>query len=238
MATTAATNLNIRSGPGTDHDVIGLIPKGGAVSIDGQPTGDWWPLTYNGIVGWSHGDYLDGLPVIEPPQPPETPPDAPNPGTGLWRPDCRHILYTVATEMLGKPYDWGGSNAVDGAEAMEGVDCSGYTTILLQSQDVLGEHERLSAQSQYNRWKDRPVQRDAVDLGDLVFYSSSKSTSKITHVMMVLNDTLCIGAQGGGESTTTLADAVKTDGYVRTRIIDYRDDRVAIVRPPWPWVQS
>ena len=113
------------------------------------------------------------------------------------------------------------------------LDCSGFTTIILQSQDVMGEQERLSAQSQYNRWKANAVTLANVDLGDLVFYGSS--TGNITHVMLVLNKTLCIGAQGGGEATKTIGDAVATDGYVRTRKIDYRSDRVAIVRPPWPF---
>lgn len=142
------------------------------------------------------------------------------------------ILYDYALHFIGVRYDWGGTIAVQGAEEF---DCSGYTTVLLRSQDVLGESERLSSQSQYNRFKGKTVARADVQFGDLIFYSPAKSANHISHVMMALNHELCIGAQGGGSSTETLADAVATDGYVRTRKIDYRSDRVAICRPPWPF---
>jgi hypothetical protein len=70
-----------------------------------------------------------------------------------------------------------------------------------------------------------------VRLGDLIFYGYD--TSSITHVMLALNHDYCIGAQGGGEETTTLAEAVRDNAFVRIMLIDYRPDRVAIVRPPW-----
>lgn len=221
---TTTTELNLRPTPDTSKAPLLLIPEGAAVSLLPQASSNgWYPVTYNGRTGWVNGDYLEGLPEDSAPAP------------TVWTPDLRLILYDTAMGLEGKPYDWGGSNPIDGAESQEGMDCSGCTTVLLQSQDVLGESERLSAQSQYNRWKANTVKREAIDLGDLIFYSSTKSTSSITHVMMALNGQMCIGAQGGGETTKTLADAVATDGYVRTRKIDYRADRVAIVRPPWPF---
>lgn len=223
MTTRTTTALNLRPSPGTTKPPILTIPSGGAVSLDGAAANGWYPVTYNGHQGWVNGDYLAGIPEPETPSP------------TIWTPDLRLILYDTAMGLEGKPYDWGGSNPIDGAESIEGMDCSGCTTVLLQSQDVLSETERLSAQSQYNRWKANTVKREDIDLGDLIFYSSTKSTGNITHVMMALNSALCIGAQGGGENTKALADAVATDGYVRTRVIDYRGDRVAIVRPPWPF---
>lgn len=227
MATTATTttDLNIRDRASASGALLATIPKGGTATVTGAKSGTWLPVTYAGISGWVSATYVALA----------TTPDPVKPSAALWTPDLRQILYDTAMDLLGKPYDWGGSNPIDGAESQEGMDCSGFTTVLLQSQDVLGETERLSAQSQYNRWKGSAVKREDLDLGDLIFYSSSKSTSAITHVMMALNSVLCIGAQGGGENTKTLADAVATDGYVRTRKIDYRGDRVAIVRPPWPF---
>jgi uncharacterized protein YgiM (DUF1202 family) len=222
---TTTTELNLRSGIGTSHPVLVTIPSGATVTITGAISSGWYPVTYGGKAGWVSGNYLEN--IVTTPDPPTQPAEQ------SWMPDLRQILYDYVMDQIGKPYDWGGSNAVDGAEAQEGMDCSGFTTIILQSQDVMGEQERLSAQSQYNRWKANAVTLANVDLGDLVFYGSS--TGNITHVMLVLNKTLCIGAQGGGEATKTIGDAVATDGYVRTRKIDYRSDRVAIVRPPWPF---
>lgn len=224
-ATTAA--LNLRDKPTVSGSTVLLtIPKGTVLGLT-ERQGSWYRTTHNGTTGWVFGAYLANLTEAAPEVIPGEATES------VWTPDCRQVLYDVIKDQLGKPYDWGGSNAIDGAEAVEGQDCSGFTTICLQSQDVLGEQERLSAQSQYARWKSRTVKRSEVQFGDLIFYGSS--VTNIGHVMLALNDTLCVGAQGGGQLTKTLADAVKTRGYVRTRTIDYRGDRVAIVRPPWPF---
>lgn len=226
---TTTTDLNLRDKPTTSGStVIAVIPAKAVVTVTGPKQGNWYPVTYGYMYGYVSAAFLIGITTTtELPPPPPPPPVEP---AALWTPDCRRILYDFAIDLYGVPYKWGASGAVDGGAA---DDCSGYTTIMLKSQDVLKDSERLSAQSQYNRWKANTVARAAVDLGDLIFYGGS--TSSIGHVMMALNDTLCIGSQGGGESTKTLADAIATDGRVQTRIIDYRADRVAIVRPPWPF---
>ncbi len=50
--------LNLRSGPGSDHDVVGGAVLGATV----QPTGDrvdgWIEVTHDGVTGWADGRYL------------------------------------------------------------------------------------------------------------------------------------------------------------------------------------
>jgi D-alanyl-D-alanine carboxypeptidase len=53
----ATGNLNIRSGPGMDNEIIKVIPTGEKVQIDER--GDiWYKVTYRDATGYSHSDYL------------------------------------------------------------------------------------------------------------------------------------------------------------------------------------
>lgn len=55
----AATDLNIRSGPGPYYDVVGVISAGGKVTVDGcLDTSAWCQVAYDGVNGWSSSDYL------------------------------------------------------------------------------------------------------------------------------------------------------------------------------------
>jgi len=60
MAATATTvdALNLRAGPGTWHPVLLTMPAGSGVSIDGDPRGGFYPVTYAGASGWASGVYL------------------------------------------------------------------------------------------------------------------------------------------------------------------------------------
>ena len=52
-------SLNMRSGPGTNFDVIIKLPKGSEVSVTSKELGDWWGVAYNNINGFVHSDYLE-----------------------------------------------------------------------------------------------------------------------------------------------------------------------------------
>lgn len=55
----AATDLNIRSGPGPFYDVVGVIPGGTEVGIDGcLDAASWCKVDFDGLAGWSSSDYL------------------------------------------------------------------------------------------------------------------------------------------------------------------------------------
>lgn len=53
----ATDNLNVRSGPGMDYEIIKVIPVGEKVQII-RRDGDWVNVTYREQTGYSHGDYL------------------------------------------------------------------------------------------------------------------------------------------------------------------------------------
>ena len=57
-AATTTANLNLRSGPGTNYDVLLVIPDGATVNTTGAVQNGFSRLTYNGTTGWSASQYL------------------------------------------------------------------------------------------------------------------------------------------------------------------------------------
>ncbi|HUG62078.1 MAG TPA: DUF1236 domain-containing protein [Methylomirabilota bacterium] len=65
----ATTDLNIRSGPGPQYDVIGAIDANGEATVNGCIQGSkWCTVSYNGVEGWAYSDYLvapvSGAPTV------------------------------------------------------------------------------------------------------------------------------------------------------------------------------
>lgn len=56
------TGLNLRYGPGTEYDVITVIPRGTAVTIDEDCDCKWVPVEYNGYIGYISTKYLSSSP--------------------------------------------------------------------------------------------------------------------------------------------------------------------------------
>ncbi len=55
---TNCNSLNVRSGPGTEHPIIGGLSAGCAISIISEENG-WWKIKYNGSFGYVSGKYID-----------------------------------------------------------------------------------------------------------------------------------------------------------------------------------
>ena len=56
---TAGTDLNVRSGPGVQTEVIGSIKSGAEVSVHGCiESANWCEVVAGDLSGWSYGDYL------------------------------------------------------------------------------------------------------------------------------------------------------------------------------------
>lgn len=59
MDASAATDLNIRSGPANNYTVLGVIPGGETAMLDGCiDDGTWCRVSYDGVEGWSYAPYL------------------------------------------------------------------------------------------------------------------------------------------------------------------------------------
>lgn len=57
---TASQGMNVRSGPGTNYQIIGAAQAGDRFVIKGKdPTGAWWQVDYNGRDGWLFGQLVN-----------------------------------------------------------------------------------------------------------------------------------------------------------------------------------
>lgn len=154
----------------------------------------------------------------------------------------------VAMAFIGKWYKWGGDDP-------DGFDCSGFVTEVLKSVGLIGRNERLTAAGFYNRFVQ--YKTDAPSLGCLVFWGKPLlngvsyydndgtlvypgagdgrvTTDKkffITHIEFVLDGYHTVGATGGGSGTTTEADAIRNNAFIKVRPIERTDKKVAMVNP-------
>ncbi|MBN1966524.1 MAG: SH3 domain-containing protein [Anaerolineae bacterium] len=55
---TTTTALNVRSGPGTEHTILGALRQGEGVTATGVQADGWWPVTFRGRDGWVAGEYV------------------------------------------------------------------------------------------------------------------------------------------------------------------------------------
>lgn len=58
-AAVVTTDLNLRSGPGTDYPIINAMPAGSQVRVF-NCTGSWCRVGWQGERGWASSSYLSG----------------------------------------------------------------------------------------------------------------------------------------------------------------------------------
>ena len=60
-AVVATTDLNVRAGPGPQHQVVGVLGAGQSANLDGcLEASKWCVVAFNGGQGWVYSDYLTG----------------------------------------------------------------------------------------------------------------------------------------------------------------------------------
>lgn len=58
---TASVGLNVRSGPGLNHSVIGSLARGETVTVTGPSAGGWAPVRSQGRRAYVAAQYLSGV---------------------------------------------------------------------------------------------------------------------------------------------------------------------------------
>lgn len=117
--------------------------------------------------------------------------------------------------MIGTPYLWGGD------DPMAGFDCSGVPVELGLAVGLYPPGFDGRAVDLYQRHK--PLAAPGQP-GDLVFWGTrEKDPTSIEHVEIVWQKVgmvwLSIGASGGNAQTTTLAEAIRRNAFIKPRPI-------------------
>lgn len=140
----------------------------------------------------------------------------------------RENFLILAMQHIGIPYLWGGK------DPRKGLDCSGLAEVCLyilgidppgiQNSQHLYDHFSTNSNG---KWINRVT--DKCDLGDLLFFG--KDDNSISHVGVYLGIDLYLEAAGGDHTTTSMAEAVKRNAFVKVSPVGHRKDLVAIIRP-------
>lgn len=185
------SSVRVRSGPGTDNQILGAFNTGTKVSITGVD-GAWYKITANGLSGYMSSAYI----VLS-----ESEVNASRP--------IGEQLVDFAKQYLGYSYVWGG------ASPSTGFDCSGLVSYVFKQNGY--ETMRTAADIYYNNG--RSVSKDELIPGDAVFFSTS--SSYVGHVGMYIGDGQFIHASSGKGYVviSNLDDSYYTRMYVGAKRI-------------------
>ena len=130
-------------------------------------------------------------------------------------------MIDYAWRYVGHPYRWGGDD-------QSGMDCSGLIVECLKAVGLLRESEDLTADGLMKRFIAH--QTTTPEKGCLAFRLDD--SGKAFHVVLCIGDDLYIGADGGGHTTVTEADAWKQNAFVKMRPLSkYLPSELVFVDP-------
>ncbi len=188
--------LNVRSGPGTDNDIVTKLYEGNVAKIIGINNG-WFKVQYGGKTGYVSPDYVtvttytgaaaSGVST-------QSTSGSTSAATGT-----RQQIIEYAATLLGCKYVYGGTSP-------SGFDCSGYTQYVFANYGVSLSH---SSKTQYSNAVS--IKKSELLVGDLVFFSSTAGGSTVGHVGIYTGDDQFIHAASPGKGVRY--DSLSSDYY-------------------------
>jgi N-acetylmuramoyl-L-alanine amidase len=160
-----SSSLNLRYEASYSAGIAAVAPAGTVVLITGGSSNGFYPVNWDGLKGYMHGDYLtetsDELSERGgSAEQPTTPPGGTQSGTG-----SGNSIVSYAMRYIGYPYVW----ATAGPSSF---DCSGFNYWVVKN--VLGRDIGRGLFTQVAAG--RAVSRSALLPGDLVFFQNTYTT--------------------------------------------------------------
>lgn len=144
------TQTNIRSGPGTEYNLLGTSNPGDQFRVTGKnQAGTWWEIDYNGRTGWIFGELaavtngegvavaanIPAPPPTAPPPPPAAPTNTPAPAQPAPTPAPAKPAYKFNVVVVSKCLPQEGGNWFEGRTYVNGQPQSGYKVVFSYAPD-------------------------------------------------------------------------------------------------------
>ncbi len=187
-----ADDVNVRTGPSTDYDLIGCVWYGVTLDVYARE-GNWFKIGTGNGSAYISADYVSVRPE-----------DVANRGSY----SAGDRVVAMAKRYLGTPYVYGGS-------CPSGFDCSGFTSYVYSQ---LGYSINRTADAQLANGV--PVSRNELRPGDLVMFKRAGS-STVHHVGIYAGDGMMIHSPQTGDVVkyTNINTGYYNDVYYAARRI-------------------
>ena len=144
--------LNLRTGPGTDHGIVCVIPNGSVISVDGAENG-WVKAVYNGSSGYVSAQYITIRKDAS---------DRSGSSVDRSQQSLGEQVVEFAKQYIGYKYTYGG------ASPSTGFDCSGFVYY------VYGQFGYSINRTSYTQKNNGiAVEWDDLRAGDILVFSNS-----------------------------------------------------------------
>lgn len=175
--------LNLRYSASFSSGVAAVAPAGTVVAITGGASGGFYPVDWDGLSGYMHGDYLVKTDAALTKRGGSGAPSNGTPGGTQSGSVVGNSLVDYAMRYLGYPYVW----ATAGPSSF---DCSGFTYWVVKN--VLGMDIGRGLWTQVSAGA--AVSRNALQPGDLIFFQNTYTTG-LSHVGMYIGNNQFIHAE-------------------------------------------
>lgn len=123
---TTTRPMNIRSGPGTNYDVVGYATDGEKLIVTGKNSaGNWWRIEFKGQDAWIYAFYVtetntDGIRAVPTPAPPSpTPAPTATPQAQFELYELAYFVITLDQKSIGRGDSWENTSAAEQAEVVD-----------------------------------------------------------------------------------------------------------------------